>query len=335
MYLAPFASWSAVQRDVTEHSGANDFAQVLAAAPSVQQQIAALQDNMILQGTLPSIEAASVDRAVCQARTQSQLLSHFHKSTLRNLVANMNDDERAVLRSASGQGACAFLETPLDDRFVMTNTRFTIACMRRLADKWPAHEDKPQVPPMCANTTMNGRVCGQQPDALGKHQECCAPGGGLMIRHDNMVRCLASLAATTIDPRARTEQIIPELARPVEGQIDTARLDVIIHDGISRSLIDVVIVSPLAGGAAHRRACARRDGHAARHAECTKRTRYPTADLVPFALETGGRIGNSARAFVIRMAEATERPATERLRLYRAISSTLQDGVARQLEKRP
>ena len=155
-----------------------------------------------------------------------------------------------------------------------------------------------------------------------------------MIRHDNTVRCLASLAATTIDPRPRTEQIIPELARPVEGQVDTARLDVIIHDGISRSLLDVVIVSPLAGGAAYRRACARRDGHAARRAECTKRARYPTADSVPFALETGGRLGNSARAFVMRMAEAPECPATERLRLYRAIFSTLQDGVARQLEKR-
>ena len=54
----------------------------------------------------------------------------------------------------------------------------------------------------------------------------------------------------------------------MEGQIDAARLDVIIHDGISRSLVDVVIVSPLAGGDAFRRACARRDGHAARRAEC-------------------------------------------------------------------
>ena len=78
-----------------------------------------------------------------------------------------------------------------------------------------------------------------------------------MIRHDNMVRCLASLAATTIDPRPRTEQIIPELARPVEGQIDTARLDVVTNDGISRTLVDVIIVSPLAGGDAYRRACAR------------------------------------------------------------------------------
>ena len=148
------------------------------------------------------------------------------------------------------------------------------------------------------------------------------------------VKASVKASASTIDPRPRTEQIIPELARPVEGQIDTARLDVIVHDGISRNLIDVVIVSPLAGGAAYRRACARRDGHAARRAECTKRASYPTADLVPFALETGGRLGNAARAFVMRMAEAAEHPTTERLRLYRAISSTLQDGVARQLEAR-
>ena len=44
------------------------------------------------------------------------------------------------------------------------------------------------------------------------------------------------------------------------------RLDVVVHDGAARNLIDVVIVSPLAGGDSFRGACARRDGHAARRA---------------------------------------------------------------------
>ena len=38
--------------------------------------------------------------------------------------------------------------------------------------------------------------------------------------------------------------------------------------------------------------------------------------------------------FLLRLAEAAEEPALERVALYRAISSTVQDGVARQLERR-
>ena len=99
------------------------------------------------------------------------------------------------------------------------------------------------------------------------------------------------------------------------------------------NLVDVVIVSPLAGDDSFRRACARRDGHAVRRAECIKRVRYPTQDLVPFAVETGGRLGNAARAFLLRIAEVAKEPVQERVALYRAISSTVQDGVARQLER--
>ena len=155
-----------------------------------------------------------------------------------------------------------------------------------------------------------------------------------MVRHDNMVRCIAALAARTVDPRPRTEQVIPELARLVAGQTEAARMDVVVHDGLARSLVDATIVSPLAGDDAFRRACARRDGHAARRAECTKRSRYPAPDHVPFALETGGRLGAAAKTFLMRLAAGSEDPAAERVYIYRAVASTLQDGVARQFEVR-
>ena len=116
------------------------------------------------------------------------------------------------------------------------------------------------------------------------------------------------------------------------GQVEAGRMDVIVHSGAARHLVDSTIVLPLAGNDAFRRGCARRDGHAARRAECVKRARYATPDLVPFAVETGGRLGTAARAFIMKCAEASKDPAKERVYLYRAISSTLQDGIARQLE---
>ena len=154
-----------------------------------------------------------------------------------------------------------------------------------------------------------------------------------MHRHDGVVRCLGILGARALDPRPRLEQVIPELARPVNGQVGQARLDVIMRDGASRILVDVVVVSAYAGGNSFRVACARRDGHAARRAAIAKRERYTSADLVPFALETGGRLGADARALLMRMAEAAEDKHQEIQLLYRAVSSVLQDGVARQLQQ--
>ena len=58
-----------------------------------------------------------------------------------------------------------------------------------------------------------------------------------MARHDGIVRCLGVLAA-------RNSDLKPKLAQTVHGQIGQARLDVVIHDGIARMLVDVVVVSP-------------------------------------------------------------------------------------------
>ena len=157
-------------------------------------------------------------------------------------------------------------------------------------------------------------------------------GPYIALRHGRLNGVLAR-AAREAGYAALEEQVIPELSRVVAGQVAAARMDVVVHDGLARSLVDVVIVSPFAGDDSFRRACARRDGHAARRAECIKRVRYPTHDLVPFAVETGGRLGNAARAFLLRLAEAAEEPVLERVALYRAVSSTVQDGVARQLER--
>ena len=181
-------------------------------------------------------------------------------------------------------------------------------------------------------SSHQGRVCGAACDASGKHLECCAPGGGLMVRHDSLVRGMGALISRNFDPRPRLEQIIPELARPVHGQVNDARLDVVAHDGTSRILLDVTVVSPYAGDQSFRRACARRDGHASRRAEIGKRSRYPSEDLVPLAIETGGRLGSDARAFLVRCANMADDPILELQYLYRAVSSLLQDGVARQLQ---
>ena len=151
------------------------------------------------------------------------------------------------------------------------------------------------------------------------------------MRHDGLVNCVTALAKKGMDTRLRLEQVIPQLACSVTGEVGRGRMDVVIHNGITRHLVDVVVVSPMAAGPHHTAACARRDGLASRRAAAAKRAKYESPDLIPFAVETGGRLGTDARLLLRALAEATPDPDRELQFAYRAISAVLQDGVARQL----
>ena len=133
----------------------------------------------------------------------------------------------------------------------------------------------------------------------------------MLIRHDNLVRGLADLAKRHTDPRPRLEQALPQLSVVVGGQIGQARLDVIFHQGSQRRLVDVTVVSPYAGSADFARACSRKDGYAVRRAAVVKRMEYEHPDLVPFAVETGGRLGDDARALPHPMAQEAPEPDLE------------------------
>ena len=54
-----------------------------------------------------------------------------------------------------------------------------------------------------------------------------------MTRRDATVRCLGQVSARTLDPTPKLEHVIPELARPMAGQVEHARLDLVFHDGAS------------------------------------------------------------------------------------------------------
>jgi hypothetical protein len=69
-------------------------------------------------------------------------------------------------------------------------------------------------------------------------------------------------------------------------------------EGFSRVYMDVTIVGEESADASRLRARAARDGMAAQQAEQAKRSRYSKAgaDLIPFAMEQGGRLGEAAAA---------------------------------------
>ena len=83
------------------------------------------------------------------------------------------------------------------------------------------------------------------------------------------------------------------------------------------------------------RAASRKPGEVSRRAERTKHERYPGPELVPFAVEVGGRLGTEARAFLLNETRLLPRDMQTRelQRAYRVVSCALQVEVARQLRK--
>ena len=153
----------------------------------------------------------------------------------------------------------------------------------------------------------------------------------MVCRHDPLVTCLYHLIKRNLDPKPRMEQVLPQLAAMVRGQVSQARMDIVAQDGCNRILVDIVVSSPFAGGERFTSMCARRDGYAARRAAAAKKSKYDSPDLLPFSVETGGRLGMDARSLIKKLAEAADDPHAEAAYLHRAISSTLQDGIAKQL----
>ena len=256
MAAAPWATWGAAMSEVLTHMGVDSVEELFERVPSIGEELGRMHQRLVDQGTLPSLAYSSPAQAIAIKRPLRTLVAHVHKTALRSLRAGMNDSQAAFLRSASGPSAGAFLEPPLDDRWVLTNQRFRIATLRRLGVPYPMLPQAPATPPVCPKTTAQGRTCGKACDAHGMHLECCAPEGALIARHDAIVRCIGVLAARALDPKPKLEQIIPELARPVHGQMGQARLDVVVHDGVSRALLDVVVVSPYASNASFTASCA-------------------------------------------------------------------------------
>ena len=328
---AAWTGWTFCTLELVAHFDCSSPAALFEQCQALRNAVVDLHSRVVGLGAPPALSAVTWDVALRHDVKLSYIMGFVHKRVSTRLVAALDTDDLAFFRSTRGPGASAFLEVPLEDRYVMADDRFAVAIRRRLGHPHPQTGSPPSGPVHCKHTTQAGRVCDAVLDPRGAHLECCAPGGGLVARHDGITNLLAALARRHMDPRPRLEQVLPQLQSRVSGQVGQARLDVVMHDSTRRYLVDVTVVSAYAGNSSFRAACARRDGHAARRAAMGKRLKYDSADLVPFALETGGRVGGDARALLQALVAEADDPAFELAYAYRALSSVLQDGVARQL----
>ena len=77
------------------------------------------------------------------------------------------------------------------------------------------------------------------------------------------------------------------------------------------------------------------NGEAARRGEREKHARYPGSRLVPFVVETGGRLGGEARLWLRNQVRQLpeDQQTSELARAYRLVSCAVQGQIARQLRR--
>ena len=138
---APWAAWTAVIDELATHLGMSDAEELLGLLPCVEQRVASLHSKLVQQSAPACIAHATPTRALSIGATQKYLVSHVHKGVLKALRVQMDNNQAAFHRAASGPGAGAFLEVPLDNRWVMTNRGFATATRRRLG---LAHPGQPK-----------------------------------------------------------------------------------------------------------------------------------------------------------------------------------------------
>ena len=159
----------------------------------------------------------------------------------------------------------------------------------------------------------------------------CKSGGGVDQRHSALARCLADLITTHTGTNAYIEQSIPGLTHTNQnGQIELARMDIVVALRGITYFIDTAIVSPFSSSVNLMTAASARPGYMAKSEEKKKFDRYPRINLAPFILESTGRPGHHARKFIKHLYGDTDHPPTAIRDAWAAIQTTLHNSISKQ-----
>ena len=121
----------------------------------------------------------------------------------------------------------------------------------------------------------------------------------MIRRHDAVVKALAKIIHNVTGAKTHLERRDGELARIFRGRVQQGQMDIIVvQSGEFKRYIDVTVVSPVTADPHFVIESANKPGHAASKAEHLKKLRYPTADLIPFVMEVGGRFGPGALSYL-------------------------------------
>ena len=251
--------------------------------------------------------------------TQKRILRDAYSNFHQRLLNQLTPEQQAITRSAGGKGAAAWIYPPPDATTHMTRKHYLTALRYRTHTPQP-----PGAHSQCQHKN-NTRTCLHPLDPHGHHALTCAVGGYTITKHnhlrDILYRWLCDMGYT-----CHREQHTPELDDVHQGQPRQAIMDVVCTTHTGHYLIDLSVTDAVSECPKHTAANAHHNATAATTREHDKRRRYNDhPQLIPFVLETGGRWGPTAEAFIKSVAPTDTTERTEALTQLRyALACSLQ-----------
>ena len=323
----------------TRFSTVADFLEVV---PLLAAKLEAARQGLAQQG-LAFNDGAALANAVRSSLRQGMLVQMIQKKTRDTLTCSLCPERAAALRGAGGPGSAGFLQFPSEAATSMEDCWWSVALRQRLglARAEASERELATVSDRCCcRAASTGNICNGLLDEDGFHAITEQSGGGVVVRHNRLARVVGSLVKRWRLQEPLYEQRVPTWDRAnrrstLANTVEHAVLDIEFTDTNGRCWIDVSVRHPAAGDASALRAASRKDGEASRRAERAKHERYPGPQLVPFVVETPGRIGAEARFWLLSQVRALpdDAQSAELARAYKAISCAVQADVAKQLRR--
>ena len=145
-----------------------------------------------------------------------------------------------------------------------------------------------------------------------------------------MGRCLADVIKSHSGAMTFIEQEVPALTRAVNGQTEHARMDLVFNLDGSGAFLDVSIVALFSCNPSLVSTASTKPGLLAKRAEKNKFDRYPHINLVPFILETAGRLGPHAKKFISCLLRDAGNPPQAIRDTWSTIQSVLHSAITKQ-----
>ena len=189
---------------------------------------------------------------------------------------------------------------------------------------------------LCQNATAKGKVCDEVMCEYLDHAMCCSNGPLRIRRHEDIADSLADMIDET-GAHVRREAYM----KVFSTEAADAWLDIWAFGGmhLPELIIDVTVRHPVV--ARYQPNASSQPGAAAAEAEADKQARYPPAggrSVSAFAVETWGRLGQTAEELLTTLAAEATRHARRRghvvttgafMRKWRAsLDASLQRGIA-------
>ena len=332
---ALWSAWTGAIPHIIARTDIRNTQHFLDECPTLARDLETTRQGLARTTAQNTLQHQPLQTALNHHVKQKQLMELVHKQTAVTHRETLTQTQTAQLLSRGGPGAGPFLTAPPDAADTMDDDRFSTAVATRLGSPWSAHSTPPTTTPACPNITATGAVCGQPLDADGLHACLCGTGGGVVKRHDAVLRSLATLITRVTGAAVQIERRTTELRRIFRGRIQEGQMDIITTDlAGARLYIDVTIVSSVVAHAYHLAQAAIKPSYAAGRAEFGKRQRYPTNNILPFAMEIGGRPGPSALRFIRQLFRTPGADRTIQIAdAWSTLSTALHGAVATQLNK--